>query len=292
MPMNNRQRTVIICSMVRDCAAELKHNIPFMEAVAAGFKDSLTVVFENNSRDNTKQVLRDWSASNPKVIVSINDFDESQYRNIPVPQLYLQFFSKSRISKYTDYRNMLLDLVWSTGFESDYLIMVDMDVAKIDVPGVLSTFESTLDWDAVTANGYSRSISLRRRYHDTYALCELGQENHPQDWETIMSNRIKYAHLRKGMPFVPVFSAYGGLAIFKTQAIKGLRYKVIDNNNGGVQVRCEHFSLFSQMADRGHDKVYINPGMELLYQRINFKSVLRYLKNRNTLRRFARDTGK
>lgn len=287
-----KKENAIICGIVRNCAVELLNNIPTVEQLMANFADYRIVVFENNSIDNTKQVLLEWAKSNPKVIVSVNDFDESAYRKIPVPKGYLPFFSLARIQKYTDYRNMLLDAVDDLGFESDYLIMTDLDVARIDVDGVMSSFVKDMEWDAITANGYSRSITLRHRYHDTYALCEYGQENIPQDFETIMSNRIKYAILRKGMPFVPVFSAYGGLAIFKTQAIKGLHYKVIDNNNGGVQVRCEHFSLFSQMADRGHDKVYINPGMEVLYQRINFKSVLRYLKNRNTLRRFTRDSGK
>jgi site-specific DNA-adenine methylase len=35
----------------------------------------------------------------------------------------------------------------------------------------------------------------------------------------------------------------------------------MSNRNEQVEVRCEHFSLCKQMADKGFDKIYINPSM-------------------------------
>lgn len=273
-------KSVIICGMVRDCDRELSRNILSLEQIANSFADYRIVVFENNSQDHTKQVLRNWSNANSKVIVSINDFDESFYKSIPSQKEYLPFFSLARIKKYVDYRNKLLDAVDATGFDSDYLMLVDMDVARIDVQGVLSSFASDVEWDAVTANGYSRSISLRRRYHDSYALCEYGMQGVPQDADTLYASRKKFGSLRKNMPFQRVFSAYGGLAIFKREALANIRYRIIENNYGGVQVRCEHFSVFQQMAQNGFDKVYINPNMEVLYQTISYKSLMRFFENR------------
>lgn len=279
MNMNSISQTAIICGMARDCARELSRNIHTIESIAVRFADYRIVVLENNSKDNTKQVLCEWANKNQKVYVSINEFDESSYSQIPVPEGYFPFFSQSRIQKYADYRNKLLDIVDNSDFENDYLIMIDMDVARIDVDGFFSSFQTNFEWDAMTANGYSRSVLLRRRYHDTYALCEIGKQYLKLDFKTIVENREKFASLRKGMPFVKVLSAYGGIAIFKAKSVKGLRYYVIPNNYGGVQVRCEHSSLFFQMANHGNGKIYINPNMEVLYQRINIKSIINYLRN-------------
>lgn len=79
------------------------------------------------------------------------------------------------------------------------------------------------------------------------------------------------------MPFVRVASAYNGIAIFKASVRKDLRYEMIFNNNGGVEVLCEHVSIFKQMIEQGHDRIYINPNMELYYQKISWKLILKVL---------------
>ncbi|MCQ2095118.1 MAG: hypothetical protein MJY59_00030 [Bacteroidaceae bacterium] len=272
-------KTVVVCGMVRDCGGELARNIPAIKAVVSCFQDYRIAVLENNSIDDTKDVLRRWAASDRKVHVSVNDFDETKYGEIEVDYSSAPHFRLAKIQKYVDYRNRLFDLVDSMDFEHDYLIVVDLDVARIDAEGVMTSFGYAGEWDAITANGYSHSVLLRRRYHDTYPLCEYGRESLPQRIDELYDYRSMFAPLRKGMPFVRVFSAYGGLAIYRRQAVKGLRYKAIANSGEGIQTRCEHFSICLQMAENGYDKVFINPNMEILYQRIDRKSVIRYLRN-------------
>jgi hypothetical protein len=41
----------------------------------------------------------------------------------------------------------------------DFVIILDLDVIKIDINGVLNSFELSNQWDIVTSNGYSRSQS-------------------------------------------------------------------------------------------------------------------------------------
>lgn len=278
--INVADKSVIVCSMVRDCGNEIKHNIPVIEKVVSRFRDYRIAVFENNSLDNTKEVLGLWQERNKKVFVSLNDFDETKYTSLPRNPEYHYTFSIKVMTKLTDYRNLMLDLVEGLNFESDYVILVDLDVAKIDYNGVLSSFGTDLQWDAITANGYSMSSKLKRRYHDTFPLCEIGMQNQPFTCEKIENYREIFSHFSKGMPFFKVFSAFGGMCIYRSEAIKGLRYCLEENNFGGVQVKCEHFSLFRQMAELGFDKVYINPNMEILYQRINYKSLKRFFLHR------------
>lgn len=274
-----KNKRVVFCGIVRDCDTNLSRNTKTIEKLCEYFLDYRVVIFENNSRDNTKNILRQWASKNNKVIAIINDFDESKYKNIPKSPSYYLPNSRKRIQKYVDYRNMYMEYLDGMDFKSDYTVILDMDVHRIDVKGFITSFGNKLEWDVITANGYSTSTKMKRRYHDTYALCELGNENNYQSIPDIIAYRKIFAHLRKGMPFIRVFSAYGGLAIFKSQVLHGAKYSIIYNNYEGVEVRCEHFSLFKLLAERGYNKVYINPNMEIHYQGISLKIIIKKIKD-------------
>lgn len=273
-----KKKKIVIFGMVRDCGNAIRRNIPSIENIASYFEDYRVVILENNSKDNTKVVLREWQTKNNKVKVYINDFDESKYQKIQSDKNYYKYFQLNKLQKYYDYRNLVMDLVEKQEFEPDYSLLVDLDVIKIEEKGVITSFGTDIDWDAVTANGYSYSPSFRRRFHDTFALCEFGLEKTKQTLDMIRTYRNLFAFLRKGMPFIRVYSSYGGIAIFKSKAIRGLRYVPVFNNYGQVQVRCEHFALFKAMAEKGYDKVYINPNMEILYQKVTISLIIKKIR--------------
>ncbi len=273
-------KSLLIFGMVRDCGQNLKRNIPAIESIGAYFKDYKVVVLENNSKDNTKEILQGWSAKNNKVHIFLYDFDESKYKAIPADEGYFKYFQLNKLQKYYDYRNVLLEKVESIGYDSDYSMLIDMDVAGIDVKGAITSFGSDISWDAVTANGYSLSPGLRRRYHDTFALCEHGMEGWKQTIQMVEDYKEIFNFLRKGQPFIRVFSAFGGIAIYRTEAIKGLRYEPVINNYGQIQVRCEHFALYKAMAEKGYDKVFINPNMEVHYQKVTLGIIWKRIKEK------------
>ena len=177
-------------------------------------------------------------------------------------------------------RNQYLEYIEKRHWEADFLLVVDLDVQYINLAGVFSSFNNRQDWDVVTAYGYSTSPKLRRRYHDTYALTELGKEDVPQTEKEIKALAHKYGDILKKNDWVRVFSAFGGLAIYRFDKIKGLRYQVFPNNDSRVEVHCEHYSLYRQMAERGNIKVFINPQMKIEYQRLSFSIIYNSLRRR------------
>lgn len=273
-----KEKRITIFGMVRDCGKALRRNIPTVEAIATYFADYRIVVLENNSKDNTKEVLRTWQRDNNKVTTLINDFDESKYKQILFDERYYKYFQLNKLQKYYDYRNQLKEYVDSLDFDSDYSMLIDLDVIRIDVKGVITSFGTDINWDAVTANGYSFAPSMKRRFHDTFALCEYGMEDKKQTLQMVRDYQSIFGFLRKGMPFIRVFSSYGGIAIYRTEAIKGLKYVPAMNEYGQVQVRCEHFALFQAMAERGYDKVFINPNMEVFYQEVSVSLIKKKIK--------------
>lgn len=147
-------------------------------------------------------------------------------------------------------------------------MVVDMDVAQLHLDGILDTLRAPQSWDAVVANGYSTSPRLRRRYHDTYALTLWGDEKQPQTEHKIKKLADQLGRLSPKAPWVRVASGFGGLALYKMEAVRGLRYEALPNEDPRVEVKCEHFSLYRQMMQRGYDRFYINPAMTLHYQRL------------------------
>jgi len=273
--------SIIICSIVRDAEKGLKQNIPVIKQFIRFFGNYTIIIFENDSRDGTKKVLKEWQSEDPD---HIHVYMEDGVFNATIPKSgdvsCNPFFSEKRIAKMVYLRNQYLDKIDTLCLFADYLMVVDLDVAKLDLNSILSSFESKVKWDAVTSFGYSLSPRLRSRYHDTYALTELGDEDNPQTENKIKKLADKYGHLKKSDDWIRVFSAFGGLAIYKYDAIKGIRYQLLENDDPRVQVRCEHFSIYKQMKERGYDNIYINPAMVLKYQNLTWKIVFNSIKRK------------
>lgn len=281
--MDLSKSRVVVCSIVRDAEKGLHVNIPIIEKLVQHFKDYTIIVFENDSKDSTKDILKMW-ADRDKMHVHVYMDNRTQYKPTPKQSDVNcnPFFSKIRISKMVSLRNQYMEVLDTMNINADYLMVVDLDVAQLFLPAILSSFESPNDWDAVTAFGYSTSPRLKKRYHDTYALTEFGDEMKPQTEAKIKALADKYGSLKPDDNWVRVYSAFGGLAIYKFEAIKGLRYLLLDNDDERVEVKCEHYSIYKQMFEKGYDKVFINPAMILKYQdltwKIAFNSIRRKFK--------------
>lgn len=274
-----RESTIIVCGIVRNAEPGLRKNIPVINNICSQFHDYKVVVYENDSKDGTKELLQNWHDSyNDKVFVIMDDGKKGKI----IPSIRdvncNPFFSRWRIEKMASLRNKYLTFVDNNGWSPDYLMVVDLDVSRISIDGVMSSFNSAYEWDAVTAFGYSYSPLMKKRYHDTFALVEVGKENTPQTEKSIYGYCQKYGKISPVQEWVRVYSAYGGLALYRYERIKGLRYKAIPNGDNRVESRCEHFSLYHQMCERGETFVYINPQMVVKYQSVTIGLIWRRLK--------------
>jgi hypothetical protein len=273
-------RSVItICGIVRDCGSNLKKNITTINLLCDIAKDYHIIIFENDSKDNSKQVLQKWQKQRKNIHISLNNFN-----TVTIPKQHTivnRYFSKHRIEKMATYRNYYLEYICANQIVSDYVAVLDLDVKKIPLDGILHSLGESREWDCIAANGYiySPSAGFKKRYNDTYALVECGMENTVQTEQMIKQNQYRWAFLKSGVPFIRVFSAFGGLAIYKYEAVKDCRYSVIPNDDERVEVRCEHFSLCKQMSDKGFDKIYINPYMRIRYQPYIFQTIKRLFFN-------------
>lgn len=271
-PLN--ELTLIICGIVRNAEIGLKRNLPIIDALCEKVKDYHIIVYENDSLDKTKSILETWQLKNPsRIHISINDIDSTEIIPKVKNTMVNPFFSRKRISKMADLRNKYMDYIDLQDWRADYLIVVDLDVAHLYLKGIISSLISDVEWDAVVANGYSLSPKLYRRYHDTYALSMWGDQANPQTEDKIKRLAKKLGKLKISDDWIRIASGFGGLAIYRFEAIKGLRYLALPNQDAKVEVKCEHFSIYSQMFERGFKRFYINPAMVLQYQRLTLRLI-------------------
>jgi hypothetical protein len=243
----------------------LKRNLPWLDTVRTQFKSAQVAIFENDSEDGSKEILASWAAGKSGVNVFLENFGT---RTVPatVPSGANPSYSRSRIEKMANYRNQYLDFA-STLNDLDYLLVIDLDLDRMELEGIAHAFGQDIPWDAQFANGRITDPwrpELGDFYWDAYALWEVGDTS-PQTEPKMAAYGEMLKPLIKGMPLFAVQSAFGGMGLYRWEALKGLRYGVESNQDERVEVVVEHTYLHRQMIAAGHSRLFINPSMIVYY---------------------------
>jgi hypothetical protein len=272
-------KSIIICALARDCSAALQHNIPRIEDLRSNFKSSDVVVIENDSKDNTKQILLDWSrkSSGVNLIMEDHHTDTLIQRDELNPS---PGTSTGRIEKMSQYRNQYLNWIELSKIEPDYILILDIDVISFSVKGVIDTLESAPEnWGGLFAYGYTdqklAGKTIHKIFHDLYAFVERKPVagtylTHAE----MFRNSKKLTQLIRLNKFYPVISAFGGLGLYKYEAIKGLHYVALKNEDPIMEAVCEHIPFNIDVIDRGY-KNYIAREMTVYYGKSNKLMILR-----------------
>ena len=270
------QCSIAICGLAKNCARTLPQNINFIEEINSFFKLAKVVVVENGSTDSTRVQLNSWAKKNQTVKIIDGDLAAFAANKLTPDVNY--YYSKYRIARLAHLRNQYLQELKLSEISFDYLLVMDFDVDKISLVGVLDSFAQQKSWDAISAFGYSISPRLRRRYHDTFALVFLENTHFPQTERSIKDIQQAWVPDRTSNNLFPVFSAFGGLSIYKWNLVKNLQYEVMRNEDSRVEVRCEHYSICAQLQATAGTRVVLNPFMHLRYERL-VDSLQRHLKH-------------
>jgi hypothetical protein len=116
---------------------------------------------------------------------------------------------------------------------------------------------------------------MSRIYYDIFAVWEYpfeGEFSHSPD-----SQARTFKSINKNLKetsFFPVISAFGGVGVYNSQAIKGLRYKTVSNPLNPLEAICEHIPFNREIIRRGF-KNYIARDFRVVYQRHNWILILK-----------------
>lgn len=204
------------------------------------FKNYKVLFVDGNSNDGTYEKCLDFcnkDLNNRKVMKQLNCYLPRPLSLEQARNMYIEYFEK--------YFN-----------KGVFLLILDADDVNskpiVDMSGFLSCFNYN-DWDFMGGNQSDK-------YYDIWTL---RSKECPYDcWEMVRkTGNMDYVnkhhiHIPKNNSLIEVDSAFGGIGIYNTEKLKGLRYRVFREDDYIEQ--CEHVGLNKSLQQKG-GKLYINP---------------------------------
>lgn len=232
--------SVVLIGTARDIEGFLPTTFKNIQMICDCFKKSNIIIYENDSKDKTLELLQNWSLTKKNV----NIISE---KNVP----------GLRTHRLSHGRNIIMDK--ALALKSDYIVVMDLDNVndKLTKDAFLSSFKfPNLDWAVMTANQYKKfyDVWALRTYDDwmpfDYVECIIEKN----DLNYCHRNRVK--HIDKNKELISVKSAFSGLGIYKTKYIEKCKYY----GGSGTKEICEHVP-FNECIIKNGGKIYINPKM-------------------------------
>ena len=242
---------IIICGILKN--AEYKNIQVNMElAIETGkqFNDYKIVLYENNSTDNTKQILQNYALNEHFTIVS-EDIDNLNLKEKNVIWAYTEITGSDhpcRIEHISNARNKLLQEINKPEYSTfSHVIMIDLDSNGWDINGILDSFSRTEEWDAIFASSPS--------YYDFYALrCDalpFGPEITGEHfWKDRQNFHIPNDNL------IPVYSAFNGIGIYKKHLLEKYNYDFVVNDE--VKIFYKKYMKTNNISEV-HTEIIKNP---------------------------------
>lgn len=261
-----RGKKAVFAGCARDCAEPLGAVLSNVHRLSGLFEEAAFLIVENDSKDETKQALRDWGKS------------RSGFRLLCLDGLELLPFRTVRLAIA---RNTYLEIIRSSPLRDfDYLFVMDMDGVnerELDLEAVRKCLEF-LDADARRAGMFANQSGI---YYDLWGLRHATRC--PRDvWEEVLEYAIIHScaddeafkkaysprifSLDADAAPLEVASAFGGLAIYKmahalTSRYAGRETKTIksppDQFHVAMQV-CEHVAFNEEITQQG-GRLFVAP---------------------------------
>jgi len=278
---NAKKKKVVFSFLVRNSSYHVNKMRVKIETLGKHFKDYHVLLFENDSSDGSRELLKSWASQNKHVTV----MDCCEFGNCDCKLQWKKathdgVHSQSRIERMRVMRQYMLNHVKTHFRNWDYSIVMDFDLeGSIFKDGFFTSFAFENNFDVMFASGLTSFPCLLNHHmlYDAWAflaekdnLKDINKENIIKDFlyqtDVLMKYPIDF-ELQKAK------SGFNGLAIYKIDSIMDAAYvNTISRSN------CEHIDLHLHMIDNGFSNIYFNPSMILFAGQQGEKRIT-YLKN-------------
>jgi hypothetical protein len=235
-----KRSKVAVLSLARNCEKNLQKSIDQITKIES--LDFKFFIYENDSIDETKNILIDNKNKNSNIKISLK-IDGSDY---------VSDGSRQRTIQLAKYRNVCLEWAKKNCSDFDYILVLDLDA---DLGFSLNGIYNSISWLNIIPNSGgmgSYSISMNKdktiSHYDTFAMRLnnwYSSTKHRQE-EIFFSN----FHPKIGYKPISFYSCFGGLAVYKAAAFLEGHY---DGSIG-----CEHVLFHKSIRDKGYN-MYLNP---------------------------------
>lgn len=230
----------------------------WIELLGSHFKDYKAIFVENDSGDNTREILLKENRRNSKFMVYCPFQDEwnGDECNLGIVS------SKTKKDKETDLYNRLKVLTMIreqavqkmlSSFQFEYLVILDWDLhGDLSPEGffhAMGILQTKKEIDAVCVNSFTKNPKTKGgwKIYDTFPLFPPHQCREIYRNKKQLDKRVekKYHSIFKDSLYpVPIHSAFGGMTIYKSSSLK---QKNAHYQTGSCAVQCEHTSFHQNL---------------------------------------------
>lgn len=247
---------IILCSLARNISKVFEKTKSRFEYIGSQFQEYKIVVFENDSLDNSRELLASWTLSNNNVILlQCCDMGDCDCRLQTRTGYGYGTFSKERLSKMAVYRQEYLNFVKKYFNHFDYMLVVDFDLdGCINVDGLFDSIVKE-EWGAIFCNGrvsFPGSFGMKTIPYDSMAVLFMEDDYMIKSYGLVklLKNTLKMELNGYNSHYYEVKSAFNGYGLYRIKSLDGCSY--VSNSNA-----CEHINLAKCLHDKG-EKMYIN----------------------------------
>lgn len=258
-------KTMIFCGLVRNGAHHVKAIKDQITSLGSYFQDYRVIVVENDSTDNSRELLLDWHQLDPRVTILGCGENAAECR-LDLLATVGHWHDEKRIRKMTQLRNIYLDHITNTPdlCRMDLVCMMDLDLdGLISHEGWLHSAALLASQSSVNAVGTNSLIKIGYYWvhHDPYAFQPYGRPLNKVEKLVSALVHLEYSSLFEpaALPF-PVVSCFGGLMVYRNSSLRERRYVYMNNELNGTAF-CEHEVLNRQISG-----IYNNPKMLMLVE--------------------------
>lgn len=230
------EQKIVFLGLARNIESKITTNIDRLIQLGQKAKKYKIVVFENDSSDNTRNILNTLASTNSNITVLGENNGRPQFG--PVQDL-------ERTAALAEYRNILLRYVASNLSDYDFVVVTDLDFVDFSTNGCYNSFgwfaENFETIDAIAGNAfeykYVTSETNKSLWnYDSWAFRYTWWNQLPQyDYCSYLPMVwFGFFIMPVGSPVIYVNSAFGGMTIYK------LSKYVIELYDG---YDCEHVCL-------------------------------------------------
>ena len=224
--MSDQTPRVVMGGLLRDGESSVGQILGFIDAARRELPRLDVYVFENNSTDRTPELLHSAAGERPFMHVRSETWDLDQFRESSKARTWDN--KCCRLELISEARNRLLDWMREDGLAAgDRVVIIDWDFRE---PPPLDALVRTIrELPDAAAAAFANGVDSTGRYYDLY---ELRTREHPFGPELIgdrfWTSRRRRRDLRRVIAPtespIEVYSAFGGLAIYRAEALQGCRY--------------------------------------------------------------------
>jgi hypothetical protein len=238
-----KKYNVIFAGTIKNVEEFIKKNLDNIDTCGKKFNDYFVIIYENDSTDNTRNILLENKKSNYEYIFE---------NNITEPR---------RTMRIANGRNKILNRIRELNINQyyNYLIMLDLDDVNISgnfVNTINTCFEYS-NWDVLTGNQHEQYYdlwALRKKNDMEYDCWRMVQQNSNIPNSQYIFVYSKYKKYDPGQ-LLEVDSAFSGIAIYKLSSIPNECNYVGQYDDGGEL--CEHVE-FNRCIKNSGKNIYIN----------------------------------